>query len=61
MPARKRPDNDPPPGPPSEDVERKQDPEHTTRDFLRDLAKVTRRDPESPPPDQGNSKTSDAD
>lgn len=50
------------PQPPAKDVQRKQDPDHTVDDFLRDLAKVTRREPSEPPqPDQESSRTSDRD
>lgn len=34
---------DAPPGPPAAEVEARQDPEHTKRDFLRDLDRATRR------------------
>jgi hypothetical protein len=57
-PASDHPKHDPalPPREPPEDIEREQEPDQTPDDFLRDLAKVTRRKPASGP-DQGSSRT----
>lgn len=40
---------------PPDDIEHKQDKEQTTTDFLRDLAKVTRRKQPASEPDRGSS------
>lgn len=45
------------PRPPSEDVKKKQDPDHTQEDFLRSLDKATNRLDQASEPDQESPKT----